>query len=113
MANKYRAEATLYIAGQPITVALTTAAVVELAEALEIETFQDLTRRLIEFKVRDIPIVIGALLKGNGYPADADEVKRSEMNPHDYTSTINALLLPPTGGDAKPSDPQKASAKRS
>lgn len=108
MANKYRAEATLWIGGKPVTVALTTSAVVELADALGVETFQELSSRLIEFKVRDVPIVIEALLTGNGYPVDREEIMANDANPHDYAQAISTLLAPPADRTASSSPPKPA-----
>lgn len=109
MANAYRAEANLYVAGAPVAVALTTAAVVELADALGVETFQALSTRLLEFRLKDLMLVTAALLKGNGYPVDQVELMSSEANPHAYADLISTLLSPPKGGEQQ--SPPKAPAK--
>jgi Phage tail tube protein, GTA-gp10 len=114
MANHARGEADLTIAGKTYSVSMSMGALAEMASALGVESMQDLSERILKFHLTDMPNIVAAALKGNGYDVPIEDINR--MDPMDYFNRVipaffrtDADAKPANGdGDARPPKRQKA-----
>ncbi len=87
MANKFRGEVPVTIAGTTYTVALTLEALGVLATVLEVEDLGDLETRLLALKIADMGPIMRALLETNGHPVDG----LNRMSHREYIDGIRAV----------------------
>jgi hypothetical protein len=73
--NRARGEVALEIAGKAHTLCLTLGALAEIETALEAESFAGLEERMARLKASDLVAILGALLRGGGYPYTDEEVR--------------------------------------
>ena len=74
MANSFRGEVRIEIAGKGYDVAMTLDALGRIATALGAETLEQVEERLQAFRIADFRPVLEGLLTGNGHDVPADDL---------------------------------------
>lgn len=105
MANSARGEADLAVNGQTYRISMTMGALAEMAAALEVKTFQELQARITEFNLQDMPKIVAAVLKGNGYDVPMADINKMDWQTF-FDSFIPAFFR--SDKDAKPADGEAA-----
>jgi hypothetical protein len=93
MANDARGAATVTVGGKEYRVAMTIGVLAEAADELGVETFDDFA--VAVKKLRNMPKVVAALLRGNGHEADAAAI--GLMHPFDYLETVIPVIFGSSG----------------
>lgn len=109
MANKARGEVDITLAGKTYPCALSLGALAEIADALGVETFQDIMEAMGEFTPKRGLAFLTGLLRGNGHEVDAQAIR--DVTIDDLQAWMTALMRatqPPEGADR----PQKGGGKK-
>lgn len=91
MANSARGEADLMIGDNTYRVSMSMGALAEMASALGVQTFDELQKRIMAFNLPDMPLIVAAALKGNGYDVPMAEINRMDWNAY-FTNVIPAFF---------------------
>ena len=99
MANSFRGEVDLVIAGTSYPVALTLETLAKLAGALDVDTIADLEQRLVALRIADMMPILVTLLQANGHKVD-----QATIGAVDYRTYVRAIVdlcraRPPAGDD--------------
>ncbi len=89
MANSFRGEVDIVVAGAKYPCALTLDALARLGDALKIDTIAALEQRIPEFRLSDMRPVLTALLEANGHKVPPDAVGRVSFRA--YSRAIAAI----------------------
>jgi hypothetical protein len=112
MANKQRGEVDLLIGGKAHPVALNMDAIGRIAEALGVDTIEDLEKRITALKISDVQPVLAALCAANGITLSAADLK--QMHFKTYISTMmqlwNAKPESDDAGEGAAATPRKRAA---
>lgn len=103
MANHARGEADLVIAGKTYAVAMSLGSLARMSAALDVKGMQELNDRILEFRLADMPLVIDAVLKGNGHEVPMAEIEA--MDWHAYFNSVIPAFFRTEGDKAEGSDP--------
>lgn len=113
MANHARGEAELVIAGKTYRIAMTMGSLAELAQALGVETMPEVGDRMGKMAVADMPVILRAVLRSNGYDVSDEDIAGSD--PLQYATELIPAFFRTRGdkaaepnGDARPPKRQKA-----
>jgi len=100
--NRVRGEAEIAIAGKFYRLALTLDALARAADALGEPdlTFSGFVARLNLQRASDMPLLLGALLAGNGHDVAMEDIRRA--NPLEYLGAVAQLFPQAQQPDAKP-----------
>lgn len=99
MANHARGEADLTIAGKTYAVRMSMGALARMSAALDVKGMAELNDRLLEFRLADMPVIIDAVLRGNGYEVAMADIEA--MDWQDYFKTVIPAFFR-TGADQAP-----------
>ena len=116
MANKFRGEVEIDIAGKTYAVAMTLEALALAADALGIETLEEFEARMRALRIGDMRPMLAALLKGNGH--DVPEADLATLHYSAYPSFLARVYGARPGNAeaveaADETDPPKRAARPS
>jgi hypothetical protein len=109
VANTFRGEVEVDVAGKPYTVALTLEALALLAERLGVDTLGEVEQRLFALKIADMIPIMSALLEANGHKVPREDLAR--MGHKAYTRGVIAIYnARPVPDEAAAGEAQEAGA---
>lgn len=88
MANGARGEVIALLAGSERRLCLTLGALAEIETGLGLEGLGGLAERMRTLSARDLVLVLGALLRGGGEGALADELERAPVDPREAAEAV-------------------------
>lgn len=89
MANTYRGEVDVILAGKTYAVALTLSAIARIAGEWKVETLDQFEGRLRELRIADMAPFTRALLDANGHTVPGRDIET--IGARQYTATVTAL----------------------
>lgn len=89
MANDLRGTADIVLDGKTYEVGFSIAALARIAKALECKTFEQVHDRIQKMEVEDAPVIVAALLRGNGH--DVPQEISDRMAPTEFLKMIGTL----------------------
>ena len=113
MVNKRRGEIPITIGDTDYVMCMDLGAMAEIEEGLDIDSSSDLATYFDsrKVKVRDLIVLLGALLRGGGHDITDDEIKRFDLAiVESFGTAMEAITA--QGGD-KPAPKKKRVARRS
>ncbi|MDY6923847.1 MAG: GTA-gp10 family protein [Pseudomonadota bacterium] len=87
-ANGVRGEVVVSLAGAERRLCLTLGALAEMEAALECDGLVALAERMRALSARDLIAVLGALLRGGGEGAVADQLAEAAVDPRDAAEAV-------------------------
>jgi hypothetical protein len=100
MANPARGEAELRLGGRTYAVRMSMGALAEMADALGVKSLPELNDRILQFNLVDMPLVVAAVLKGNGYEPPVADIAAMDWQDYFHQVIPAFFRAPDKGGDA-------------
>lgn len=109
MASTVRPEMKVEIGGKEYALQMTFGALGRLEVGLGVEGFAAMQERLQKVRFQDMPIVMKAILEGNGLEVPAEDIER--MDPMEYLENVLPNMF--RRGNAADENPTKGQRKKS